>query len=341
MQLGVGIIGFGRIGAEHANWLTLAKNARAVATADATPRRRALAESRGLQAYERVEEMIADPEIDAVCVATPTAMHFDHSEAALNAGKHLLIEKPMTLDFEQASELAAHAKKVNKVISVFHCRRWDPDYLTLKSAIAVGTFGKVINVESRLHQWESCVGAAVKEYRPSWRNERSFGGGGLYDWGSHLLDQIWQLMLPAKPVRVFAQLRGNVWTSDCDDFARICIDFDSGAVAMVEVNTTTKRPLPRWHIDGTLGSADSPFNLHFDTEEWAKLTFAPCDGSPPRMIQRAEPGMDSVAFWECFADACLNGAPPPPPVTGESVLTTMRLLDAARTSSAKGVVVDL
>src|SRR5439155_8221954 len=112
-----------------------------------------------------------------------------------------------------------------RVLSVFHNRRWDIDFLTVQSAIASGLLGKVFNVESRIGQWASCVGPAAKEFRPGWRNEATFGGGGLYDWRSHLLDQRLRLMLPAVPVRVFAQLRGNVWTSDCDDLARVCVDF--------------------------------------------------------------------------------------------------------------------
>ena len=79
-------------------------------------------------------------------------------------------------------------------------------------------------------------------------------------------------------MRVFAQLRGNVWTTDCDDFARVLIDFDSGAVGLVEINTTTTRPLPRWHIDGTLGSAFSPHSPEFDTDVWASLRFTPAEG---------------------------------------------------------------
>src|SRR5205814_3231650 len=119
------------------------------------------------------------------------------------------------------------ARREGKVLSVFHNRRWDSDYLTVKSAIDVGTFGDIINVESRIGQWASCVGPAAKEWRPGWRNEATYGGGGLYDWGSHFIDQLWRLMLPARPLRVFAQLRGNVWTSDCDDLARVLVDFDN------------------------------------------------------------------------------------------------------------------
>jgi predicted dehydrogenase len=250
-----------------------------------------------------------------------------------------MVEKPMTLDYASSKALADVARSIGKTLSVFHCRRWDIDYLTVKSAIDAGIFGKLINIESRLGQWSSCVGPAAREYRPNWRNEASFGGGGLYDWGSHFVDQIWQLMLPAKPVRVFAQLRGNVWSSDCDDFARVCIDFDNGAAAMVEINTTTTRPLPRWHIDGTLGSAESPFSLAFDTHEWAKLTFTPADGASARQIAMAQAGPSETQIWDAFARGCRGEGELA--VSVESVLATMKLLDAARQSSSKGVAVSI
>ena len=293
----------------------------------------------GLQVYERIEDLLNHSAIDAILVATPTAMHFEHASAALGAGKHVMIEKPMTLDFATSEKLVEQARQAGKVISVFHNRRWDVDYLTVKSAIASGVFGKVINIESRLGQWSSCVGPAAKEYRPGWRNEASFGGGGLYDWGSHFVDQIWQLLLLAKPVRLFAQLRGNVWTTDCDDFARICIDFDNSAVGLVEINTTTTRPLPRWHIDGTLGSGDSPFSHSFDVNEWAKLTFAGGDGSAPRLVSLAPIGLNETQIWDAFVSACQGIGKPA--VEVESVLITMRLLDAARESSSRGIAIGI
>jgi predicted dehydrogenase len=340
MSLRVGIIGFGRIGNEHAGWLRRAKNAEPIAADDVTPERRAKAKSQGLKTYEHIDEMLADRQIDAILVSTPTAMHFDHAEAALRAGKHLMVEKPMTLDLLHAEKLVELAKQNGRVISVFHNRRWDIDYLTVKSAIDSGLFGKVINIESRLGQWSSCVGPAAREWHPSWRNEASYGGGGLYDWGSHFVDQIWQLMLPARPVRVFAQLRGNVWSKDCDDFARVCIDFDNGAVAMVEINTTTTKPLPRWQIDGTGGSGSAPCDLEFDTQKWAQLQFQPAGGSEVRAVRVPPRGLTEPQIWEQFAAACLGEADRPA-VAVESVLITMGLLDAARESSRKGVAIPL
>jgi predicted dehydrogenase len=334
----IGIIGYGRIGALHAHWLREAPLAPAIVF-DPTPARRELAQRADLRTSDSIDELLGDESIDAVVVSTPTSMHFDHASAALRAGKHVMVEKPMTIDLDQAQRLVELARRQQRVLSVFHNRRWDPDFLALRRAIDDGVFGRVFNVESRLGQWESCVGPAAREWRPQWRNEASFGGGGLYDWGSHFLDQVWRLLHPARPLRVFAQLRGNVWSSDCDDLARICIDFDDGATALVEINTTTKQPLPRWHIDGTTGSASSPFDLRFNTETWAQLRFLPCDGGAERMLPRGEAGLRPSQMWQRFAAACRGEGEPA--VRAESVLPTMALLDAARASSAGGQVVRL
>jgi predicted dehydrogenase len=275
-----------------------------------------------------------------VLVSTPTAMHHEHASAALRAGKHVMVEKPMALDLKQARDLVELAEREKRVLSIFHNRRWDVDYLTVKSAVQSGTFGKVINVESRIGQWASCVGPAAKEWHPAWRNEAEFGGGGWYDWGSHFVDQLWRLMLPAKPTRVFAQLRGNVWTTDCDDFARVSIDFDDGAVGVVEINTTTTRPLPRWHVDGTLGSADAPYSLAFDLNTWADLEFTPAEANGSSWpLPRVGDVLSETQIWESFAAAVRGGGEPA--VTPRSVLPTMALLDAARESSRTGRAMEL
>src|SRR4051812_8737659 len=109
-RVGIRIIGFGRIGAEHAGWLSDCKHAHAVAVADATPARKALAESRGFATVNRIDAMLADPRVEAVIVATPTAMHFEHVSLALAAGKHVLVEKPMALELDQSRRLVEDAE---------------------------------------------------------------------------------------------------------------------------------------------------------------------------------------------------------------------------------------
>lgn len=333
--LRIGIVGYGRIGAEHAAWLASAKSATPVAICDATSARRELATSRGLSTYDSLAAMLDDADIDAVLISTPTAMHFDLALEALAHNKHVMIEKPFALNRAQAEAIVSQAERRHRVLSVFHNRRWDADYLTVRAAVQSGVFGRVINVESRLHQWSSCVGPAAREYRPGWRNEAAYGGGGLYDWGSHFIDQLWRLLWPARPVRLFAQLRGNVWTTDCDDFARVILDYDNNAVALMEINTTTRCPLPRWHVDGTAGSAEGQTSLAFDVHTWATMTLHPADPSnddPPRSLPIAKDGLTEVQIWEQFAQAVHGEGQPAVPA--RTVLPTMALLDAARQSSA-------
>jgi predicted dehydrogenase len=256
-----------------------------------------------------------------------------------------MVEKPVALDGNQAHKLVDQAASAKLVLTVCHNRRWDLDFLTVRSAIEAGVFGRAFNIESRLGQWASCVGPAAREFRPNWRNEAAFGGGALYDWGSHFLDQIWQLLLPARPVRVFAQLRNNLWSHDCDDLARVLIDFDSGAAGLVEINTTTTRPLPRWHIDGSAGSAFSPHSPEFDTSVWASLRFSPSDRQGSRQADRAEhrtlepaaAGLSVADLWDNFAGAIRAGLPLA--VTPQSVLVTMTLLDAVQQSARMGQAV--
>jgi predicted dehydrogenase len=338
-KLSVGIIGFGRIGAEHAGWIEASRSLHVGSVYDATWPRAALAAARGFSVARLPGMLLEDKSIDVALIATPTSMHFEHARAAISAGKHVMVEKPVTLDARSAVELKSLADARGVKLCVFHCRRWDSDFLTVKRAIEQNTFGRVFNVESRLGQWSSCVGPAAKEYHPNWRNERAFGGGGLFDWGSHFVDQLWQLMLPAQPQRVFAQLRSNVWSRDCDDFARVLIDFDNGATGLCEINTTTTRPLPRWQIDGQLGSASSPFSLAFDTNEWTKLAFTRAIDGETIAISKAPRGLSETQIWDAFADSILTDTEPP--VSIQSVITTMKLLDAARESSESGKVVEV
>ena len=338
-RLGIGIVGFGRIGAEHAGWIGRTTNARVAAVADPTDARATKAAETGAPVYRRIEDLLQDRQVEAVLVSTPTSLHFEQAMTALRSGRHAMIEKPMAMDIVQASELLDEARRRKLVLSVFHNRRWDPDYLAVGEAIKSGVMGKIINIESRLGQWGSCVGPATPDWRPNWRNEAEWGGGGLFDWGSHFIDQLWRLMWPDLPVRIFAQLRGNVWTRDSDDLARVLIDFESGAVGLVEINTTTMRPLPRWHVDAACGTAESPFSLEFDVNRWAEIDFWPAEGGEVRRFPGVAGGMSETAIWEQFAAAARGNGQPAVPAP--SVMLTMALLDMARESNRLGIAIPI
>lgn len=326
-MLKVAIIGYGRIGAEHAEWIRAAGLPISAVYAP-PPARLAVAAKRGLPTSPDFASALSAA--DAALISTPTSLHFPHASAALAAGKHVMVEKPMALDFAQSLALRDLAVKHRRTLSVFHCRRWDADFLAVRALLASGALGKVFNIESRLGQFASCVGPAAKEWRPGWRTEAAYGGGGLYDWGSHFVDQLQILLAPARVIRVSAQLRPVLWSADCDDFARLTLEFDTGVSALCEINTVTSRPLPRWHLDGTEGSASSPPSPEFSTATWARLEVTRADGKPVP-IPAGDPHLSESDLWSHFARACRDGTPPP--ITIESVLPTMRILSAAQTSA--------
>ena len=141
--MNIGIIGYGRIGNEHAGWIADSGGGKVAAAFDPTPQRRQIAEGRGLRTVADIDEILNDPQIPAVLISTPTSMHTDHTLRALRAGKHVMVEKPMTLMLSEAQLVTEEAHKHRLMLSVFHCRRWDIDYLTIKAAIAKGVFGRV------------------------------------------------------------------------------------------------------------------------------------------------------------------------------------------------------
>src|SRR5689334_1504776 len=140
----IGIIGYGRIGQEHAKWIST--SAEVALVADPTAARREIASVMHLKTVDDPAQLIADNSIDAVLVSSPTSMHFEHAMAALRVGKHVMVEKPMAMDLVQARQMVEEAEQRKLVLSVFHNRRWDIDFLTLRGAIAQGLLGKIINI---------------------------------------------------------------------------------------------------------------------------------------------------------------------------------------------------
>jgi scyllo-inositol 2-dehydrogenase (NADP+) len=326
----IGVLGYGRIGAEHCGWIARA-GLQVSAVLDPTPARRDLARSRGLPVVANLADLHAA--CDAVLVATPSALHADDALAAIAAGRHVMIEKPLALRLAPALAVADAARNRGVTACVFHCRRWDSDFLRVRGLLASGIVGRVFNVESRLGQWASCVGPAAPEWNPQWRTQAAWGGGALYDWGSHFLDQLHVLLAPSRPLRVHAQLRPTLWSRDCDDLARVHIEFSGGELALMEINTSTTHPLPRWHLDGTFGSASSPPSPTFDTSIWARLNIRPTTppGHSPTPDFSTPPQLTEPDIWKSFATAARTGTQPPIPI--DSALDTMRLLEAALISA--------
>lgn len=132
------------------------------------------------------EKIFADPSLDLVVIPTPNTTHFPLAKLALEAGKHVIVDKPFTVTLEEARELDVLAREKGKVLSVFHNRRWDSDFLTVKTLINEGSLGDIVYFESHYDRYKPQV-------LERWRESAAQGSGIWYDLGSHLLDQALQL----------------------------------------------------------------------------------------------------------------------------------------------------
>lgn len=132
------------------------------------------------------KKLFDDPSIDLIVIATPNDTHFELAKQALVAGKHVVVDKPFTVTLSEAQQLKQKADEVKRLLSVFHNRRWDSDFLTLKALLDEGALGEVVYFESHIDRYRPVV-------RQRWREQAVAGSGIWYDLGPHLLDQIIQL----------------------------------------------------------------------------------------------------------------------------------------------------
>ncbi|BGP49423.1 hypothetical protein JCM10450v2_005314 [Rhodotorula kratochvilovae] len=147
-----------------------------------------------------LEQALAE-DIDAVWVLAPNAEHFNYCKAALEAGKHVIVEKPITPTSAEAYELAALAASKNLVLAVYQNRRWDADFLTVKDLLARGEFGDLSEFESHFDRYKNVLNAK------QWKEADIPGAGAAYDLGSHLIDQLLDLFGP--PARVTGLVRNS------------------------------------------------------------------------------------------------------------------------------------
>ncbi|HDV8243016.1 TPA: oxidoreductase [Enterobacter hormaechei] len=154
------------------------------------------------------KHLFNDPNIDLIVIPTPNDTHFPLAKAALEAGKHVVVDKPFTVTLSQARELDALARSLGRLLSVFHNRRWDSDFLTVKALLNEGTLGEIAFFESHFDRYRPQV-------RDRWREQAGPGSGIWYDLAPHLLDQAVHLFgLPVSMTVDLAQLRPGAQTTD-------------------------------------------------------------------------------------------------------------------------------
>jgi scyllo-inositol 2-dehydrogenase (NADP+) len=288
--------------------------------------------------------ILEDPDIELVVINTPDHLHFEMCSQAIEAGKHVVIEKPFTLKAADADILIDLASQNRIILSVFHNRRWDGDFLTVKQLIDSGKLGRLVDFESHFDRFRNYI-------QESWKDQ-SNGTGTLYNLGSHLVDQ--SLTLFGMPERLFCDsrmLRDGAKTDDSYDLFLHYPDFK----CLLRSSYLVKEPGPRFMLHGTEGSflkwgvdrqeADlkaglSPNSANWGEEPesmWGKIntTF---QGEELQGTLRTKPG-NYLAYYDNVYEAIRNNQALQ--VSAEQARDVIRIIEAAYQSSREGQVVNL
>jgi len=348
-KIGAAVIGFGGMGTWHMKLMALDLDDKfeALGVYDICPDRMEVADDSGLIAYESREALLSDPRVELVVVATPNDVHKEIVIDALRHGKNVICEKPVTMSVADFEEMAAVANECGKFFTVHQNRRWDPDYLTAKEIFDSNTLGRVYNIESRVHGSRGIPG--------DWRNTKEHGGGMLYDWGIHMLDQMLQMMGERRLLSLYCQLT-YVTNEHVDDGFRVICQFEDDINYIVEILTSNFVSLPRWYINGENGTAvirDWDINGEIvKVSDWENRdsepivagmgitkTMAPRNDETIKSYPLPEFGRDETAYYRNIYDVLRNGAAPH--VTHEQQRRLLKLVEAMFESGARNAVVGM
>ena len=310
----------------------------------------AIATSRADQVHERYPgmrvtdagAMIADPSIELIVVSTPNDSHYPLGEAALKAGKHVVIDKPFANSVADGEALMALAAERGLVLAAFHNRRWDGDYLTVQKLLESGRLGDVMLAELR---WD--------RYRPEvtqlWRDVPEAGSGMLADLGPHLIDQA--LMLFGVPEALSADIAVQRVNARTDDYFELTFHYGKRR-AILSASRLVAASRPRFALHGSEGgfvkygldpqepamkaggSANDPDYGVEDASQYGVLTLA--DGTRETIV--TERG-DYRRFYSGVGQAIAEGSAPP--VTAADAVLGLRIMELARESARKGKRVSL
>jgi predicted dehydrogenase len=288
-----------------------------------------------IRVHDTPAALIADDSVDVVVIATPNDTHAPLAAAALKAGKHVVIDKPMALDLAEARALLALADQSPGHLSVFHNRRWDSDYLAVKQAIDAGTIGEVMHFESHIDRYRPAV-------RDRWRESAGPGAGIWYDLGPHLVDQALQLF--GLPERVHAGLAIQRAGGLSDDWAHVRLDYGARQV-IVHASMLVAGGARRFVAHGTHGSLIKAGADRQEAQLLAGLTPGAAgwgdDADPLTVIDvhgdaRALPvaAGDQRRYYAALRDAVAGESPWP--VTPIEALAVMAVIDAGFASQREG-----
>lgn len=332
----VALVGYGFVGKTFHAPLIAATPGLVLHTVVSSDPAKVLADHPAAKVAPDLATALADPAVDLVVIATPDPLHAAQALAALEAGKHVVIDKPFAVSLDEARAVADHAAQAGKLLSVFHNRRWDSDFLTLKTLIADGALGEIVQYESHFDRFRPLV-------RDRWREKP--GAGALLDLGPHLIDQALQLFGP--PTALQADLAVQKDGGQAPDYFHLVLRYPRLRVLLHASQMTIASDL-RLAVHGTKGSfvkqgLDPQENalkagIVPGAEGWGvdprpgTLTVSDGEGTASRGVEGV-PG-DYLAYYAAIRDALSgHGDNPAPP---EEALLVMQLIELAARSAAEG-----
>jgi len=246
----------------------------------------------GVEAFTELSQALSDPAIEAVYVASPVALHAEQTIACLRAGKHVLCEKPVALNYAQAKAMAA-AREQGCVAGIAYYRRLYPKLMRAKELIAAGAIGKPVLVEANYHGW-------LESPDRGWLKDPALSGGGpLYDVGSHRIDACNYLF--GKPVRAMGMMSNALHELAVEDSATTLIEYAGGVHAVVDVRWNSRIQRDQFRIVGVEGE------ISLDMLNGPTLRLLISDG---KLTEEDLPAHANVHFpaVENFMSAVLDGA---------------------------------
>ena len=343
--LRAGLVGYGFVGQTfHAPVLSAVPGFELAAVASSQPQK-VNADWPNAAVVPGVAALVARPDIDLVVVATPNALHYPVAKAALEAGKHVVVDKPFTLDVAEARDLEALARRNSRVLAVYQNRRFDADYLTLKDVLASGELGRPVYLESHFDRFRP-------EVRDRWREQKVPGAGLWVDLGAHLVDQAVQLFGKPDSLQLdTAALRDG---AQVEDYFHAVLRYESGPHAPLRVvlhaTTLAAHAAPRYIVHGTRGSyikhgvdpqedalraGQRPPMAGWgaDPQDGELVVPGSDGGEPQRRVWPTRAG-NYVDYYAAVRDAILGTRPNPVPP--EQAVALMELLDIGQRSAAEG-----
>lgn len=282
--------------------------------------------------YKDIEEMLKDGQIDALVVSTPNYLHSPQTIAALNAGIHVMVEKPMAMNTPEAEKMYEASRRTGATLMVAHCWRFDQDVLWLKGQL--GKLGKIIRTKG--------IGVHTHWGPAGWFTKKEFAGGGaMADMGIHALDTARFLLGDPKPVSVYAKIGTYYKDFDVDDTGTIIVEWDNGATSFIESGWWQPHadgPEAATQLYGTEGFGQLfPTRLEIPNKNEKKIEVIESGFEFPREEHCPQSLYDAQLRY--FVE-CIEKKQTPNPGGPEGIVN-MKVIDAAYESSRTGKVVDI